>query len=78
MVEKMSVLHRVQRLVAFVAEQAFVRDHAADSTALLQAGKRNTRHHILPCCTYFYSVIVITLDGFLAKNKWEGLTGANQ
>ena len=67
MVEKMSVLHRVQRLVAFVAEQAFVADHAGDCTALLQTGKRNTSHLILPCSAYFHVMNVITFYGFFGK-----------
>ena len=63
MVEKMSLLHRAQRLVALVAEQAFVRDLAADSTALLRMGKRNTRFQLVLCNAYFYATNILTFNG---------------
>ena len=39
MVERMSLLRRVQHLVAHAVEQPFAVDYAADSTALLRTGK---------------------------------------
>ena len=67
MAAKSKLLRRVWRLVARAVEQPFALDHVEETTALRRMVKRNTRHLILPRCTYIYAVIVITFDSFFGK-----------